>query len=614
MYLAVQRYLRTFQASMTRWRSPNSYGDCNHLNASTVARSSNNTFASGRRIPQLRRSFLAILLYVMFSAGAVAEEPRDSAIALLREAAQIPEANIGTSLRMAKAFVEAGDSKTAGPLLVKVWDASLKVKEKDFPLRLVLLEIAQCQAKIGLENDAIKAVQQLPSSFDRAIVLNSIAAVLAGQGKATAAFQTVDLIPAQERFQENVPGTHRDFALTELSNVFSERHNYVDAMKAVRLIGEGVQFNEEEKRAAEQQRASGLFWVFYNQLDSGDIKSALQTVHSFTTQSRRESALCRTLRCGGDRIDLVTAREIFKDIHDQSQKDIGATSLAERLCRLKLLDEATNLVDQIQSKSEKAIGLLELAVGHAANGDIEKTRAFLDQSTALDQLDGNLKQVGMRRIVEAFVDSGHFDHGQKFAEEQSDLETRSTCYQAIAIAQWKQGRKVIAQQAILESRKAASDISYAYRRSVRLQELAVALLGVDAKEEAIATLKLAHETGCDVESAGGTDVSNLIEIAELQATIGDSDSCDATIEDAYTAARKYPDDTYSGSLVAKVIQAQSQFGNSTHAIQIAHEEKSPEARAGLLVAAAGGLLAHSSPLPPKGNNCGNKLLILMGDY
>ena len=69
---------------------------------------------------------------------------------------------------------------------------------------------------------------------------------------------------------------------------------------------------------------------------------------------------------------------------------------------------------------------------------------------------------------------------------------------------------------------------------------------------------------------------------------------------------KYPDDTYSGSLVAKVIQAQAQFGNSTHAIQIAHEEKSSEARAGLLVAAAEGLLARSSPTPPVENDCGNQ--------
>ena len=614
MYLAVQRYEKASLESMTCWQSPNSCGNGNHLNASVVTRSSNRAIAYGR-LNQQRLCMLlhAILICVVFSGGAVADEPRDLAISLLREASQIPEANVGTSLRIAKAFVEAGDSTTAGPLLVKAWNSSLNVKEKDFPLRLVLLEIAQSQAEIGQENDAIEAAQKLPSSFDRAIVLNSISAVLAGQGKVTAAFKTIDLIPAQERLQENVPGTHRDLALIELCMVFSERHDYTNAMKAVDLIGTGGTFNEEEKRAAEQQRASGLFWIFYNQLDSGDIKSALQTAHSFATQSRRDSALCRMLRCGGDRVDLATAREIFKEIQDQSQKDVAATSLAERLCRLKQLDEATSLVDQIQDTAEKATGLLELAVGHAANGDMEKTRAFLNQSTALDPLDDNSRRVVMKRIVEALVNSGHIDHGQEFAGEQNDLETRSECYQVIAIAQWKQGRNVIAQLTILNSRKAAVGISYAYRRSVRLQELAVALSGIDAKEEAIATLKLAHQTGCNVRSAGGTDVLNLIEVAKLQATIGDSESVAATFEDAFTAARKYPGDTYSGSLVAEVIQAQAQFGNSTHAIQIAHEEKSPEARAGLLVAAAGGLLAHSSP-PPEENNCGNKLMILMGDY
>ncbi len=609
MYLAVQRFVQSLHKSMTCWRSPDSYGYGNLLDASAVDRSSNKAIACGRRVSQWLCMLLhAFLLCVVFTGGAVADEPRDLALALLREAEKIPEANVGTTLRMAKAFAEAGDSTTAGPLFVKAWNASLKINDDDFPLRVALLEIAQCQAEIGQENDAIEAAQKLPSSFDRAIVLNAISAVLAGQGKVTAAFHTVDLIPAQERFQENVPGTHRDMALNQLSMAFSERLDYANAMKAVDLIGSGGTFNEEEKRAAEQQRVSGQFWIFYSQLESGDIKSSLQTAHSFASPSRRDSALCRMLRCGGDRVDLATAREIFKDIQDPSQKDIAATCLSERLCRLKQLDEATSLLDQIQDTAEKATGLLELAVGHAANGDMEKTRAFLNQSTALAPLAGNPNKVAvaMKRIVEAFVNSGHFDHGQEFAGEQNDLETRSVCHQAIAIAQCKQGRKVIAQQAILESRKAAVSISYAYRRSVRLQELAVALLGVDAKEEAIATLKLAHETGCNVRSAGGTDVWNLIEVAKLQATIGDSESVAATFEDAFTAARKYPDDTYSGSLVAKVIQAQAQFGNSTHAIQIAHEEKSSEARAGLLVAAAGGLLAHSSPPPPEENNCGNK--------
>ncbi len=609
MYLAVQRYTHALHKSMTYSRSPDSYGYGNLLDASAVDRSSDKAIACSRRVSQWLCMLLhAFLLCVVFSEGAGADEPRDLAIALLREAEKIPEANVGTTLRMAKAFVEAGDFTTAGPLLVKAWNSSLKINDDDFPLRVALLEIAQCQAQMGQESDAIEAARKLPSSFDRAIVLDSISAVLAGKGKVTAAFQTVDLIPAQERFQENVPGTQRDMALSQLSMVFSERHDYANAMKAVDLIGSGGTFNEEERRAAEQQRVSGQFWIFYSQLESGDIKSALQTAHSFASQSRRDSALCRMLRCGGDRVDLATAREIFKDIQDQSLKDIAATSLAERLCRLKQLDEATSLVDQIQGTAEKATGLLELAAGHAANGDMEKTRAFLNQSTALVPLADNPNKVAvaMKRIVEAFVNSGHLDHGQEVAGEQNDLVTRSVCYQAIAIAQCKQGRKVIAQQAILDSRKAAVSISYAYRRSVRLQELAVALLGINEKEESISTLKLAREAGCEVDSGAGTDVLNLIEVAKLQATIGDSESVAATFEDAYTAARKYPDDTYSGSLVAKVIQAQAQFGNSTHAIQIAHEEKSSEVRAGLLVAAAEGLLARSSPTPPVENDCGNQ--------
>jgi tetratricopeptide (TPR) repeat protein len=592
MHHWVQRSVRAISECLIRWRLSDLDGHGNGLSASVAIQSPSKDLTNGRLIPQwLWRSCFAVLFCVMLVGGAAADEPHDRAVGLLQEAVQYSGGNPGALLVMAEAFAKTGDSTTAGRLLLKAWDESLK-KEYDEVRRLALMQIAECQAEIGQADVAIKAVKQLPSSYEHAIVLSSIASVQAGQGNAAGAFQTVDLIPAQERFQDDMPTTHRDTALLGVSMAFSERHDYADAIKALEMIGGSLSLSEEDKIAASKTKATAQVLVAQDQAKAGDLNEAFQTAHAIIGERHRDVAWRLILCAAADQMEVATAIETFNAIKHQPQKNMGATCLVASLCRRKELEEAASIVKDIEGTAERAEGLLEIAIAHAASGENEKVRALLDESMVIAPMEVDLKNTTMKRIVEALVNSGHHDQGEELAQELTEPVARSVSFQSIAIAQWKKGNKDIAQRAILESQKAANDISDPYFGSVRLREFAVVLADVNAKEESLAAMKSALAAGNMVEPAGGTDVINFTDIATSQMAVGDIEGAEATFEIAYTAARKYSDRSYSATLLAGVIEAQAHFGNSTRAIQIAQEEKSPDFRVTMLVAAANGLLAR----------------------
>ncbi len=532
----------------------------------------------------------------MFSGGAAADEPRDRAIELLREAIQctqsLPEDLFedmsGLLFKIAKAYSKAGDSTTAGRLLDDAWNASLTVEADVEAGRVGQLAIVELQAELGRADIAISAVKQLPSPFERAAYLGVIARVQGERGETTAAIRTVDLIPLQESFMRNT-------AHVELAEAISEGRKYAEAIRVLEMMGKGPDSSEEEEIAASKQMATGLVRVAQIQAKAGDLNEAIRTASTITGESHRDVALRFILCAAADQMEVATARETFNTIKNQTQKDMGAPCLVASLCLRKQLDEAASIVKDISQASVKAIGLLEIAIGYAASGDVKRTQESLEQSLALAPLEGRTKENALKQIVEAFVKSGHYDHGRAFVQRLSEPGDRSASFEVIALAQWKQGSKKIAQQALLDSQKAADDMAEPYFRSIRLRELAVAMAGIDAKEESFAIMKSALAAARVFENGTGVDaldVLNLTDIATSQVKIGDIESVDSTLEAAYTAARKIQDRTQSADLLAGVIEAQAHFGNSTRAIEIAHEEKSPDLRVGMLVAAANGLLAR----------------------
>ena len=334
----------------------------------------------------------ALLMFVLLSSinpsSAADSDEVSRARELVREARELCGSNCDNDAVFAVVEAKTGDVELSKKSFLAAWNAAGRLEDGE--RRVVLDGIAELQAQARQFKEAIEASQRLPSRYEQAMTLGTIAIAQAEAGEDKEALRTVDLIPAEEIWQRNstLPlvamslSKRRDFAgaIRVLNQI------PVDDKLAAKILARSVpreQLNPEEQNIvdAASARSNGFVVIAEDQSKAGDLKSALQTAQGIGIDSHRDAALRRVACVAADSGDLAVAQTALKGICGQEQKGMALVRIVAAMAKQGQFKESLDLTETIKGPNARAEALIEVA---AAAGRPRRLRGRHDAVRARD--------------------------------------------------------------------------------------------------------------------------------------------------------------------------------------------------------------------------------------
>ena len=456
-------------------------------------------------------------------------------------------ANLWTEIGSAQAKI--GEHQAAQVSFDRAWKVGAAIQDRfDRPFR-ALGETARQQVLAGQSREAIDHACGSKAE-DRWDLFLQIATAQEEQKDFAAARRTIAAYPATDEEsraqtpvlvietylrEQNFPAAlatcdRIDADIKLAARIWTEKHTKDRMTPAERVI---------VTRAFSKGNAVGAIVSALNR--AGRFDEALQAAARLGDAPLAwERDVVHVAKSAANKGQIPLAQKCFHDLTTQFRKDEVAPSLVTGLANVGRFQEASDLIDRTQDRTQKAVAIFNLAAEQARRGDDASVQKEYGRVMAFMHGTFGLVDSGQRRIVAAYLAGGHLVKVVAFALQlerdgtqaqprapartratahETDWSQLSTIYQGIGSAAARMGSRELALRMFDLSRVAAQHEEHDHYLLRRLSQLAVAEADAGFSAAAIQCLGSAFDIVGQLDLSE-EDVDDVVQLAASQVALG----------------------------------------------------------------------------------------------